>query len=148
MTTNEMITTSRGNSAVLKINGPKEISYTILSFTLPTLTTSAVYTPYRNNIIKNPGDSIEISQVTIEFQLMENMNNYFHFIDWIKDNMENRDNKKNIDILIYDNNSDVIKTISLIDTFPISVTGLSYSNIDVTDLSFTVDFETDDIKYD
>ena len=130
------------DSASMSID--KGVDFASLSFQLPNVDNVAVSIAHPSRNVKEPGNTIEVSPMGITFSLAEDLSNYEYFVNWLFATATDSSQKKNIEIIIFDAANKPIKTISIKDTFPIAISGLSYANTDTNDVVFSVDFDVYD----
>ena len=70
----------------------KELSKTVLTGQIPSFTHNHTLVMYAGEYVKMPGDNLEIGELTINFKLQENYENYIILYDWMQNNFLNANN--------------------------------------------------------
>ncbi len=123
----------------------KGVDFASLSIQLPSMDAAAVILPHAGRNVKVPGNVLEVTTLGVTFALSADLSNYIYFVDWIKNTLVDASDVKNLEILLYDADENVVRTVTVTDSFPISVSGLSYGNTDTNDVVFSIEFETNNV---
>lgn len=123
---------SLGNNdnAILEIEGYSEISFNIVSFNLPGISTGLVEVPNPFMQYQTNGDKLLYEELTVQSLLAENMSNWLAIRDWIREGsngvtFSNADiTRKTGNIIVTNNNSKPILSISLKNMFPYNLSGI------------------------
>jgi len=121
------------------------VDFASLSIQLPSMDAAAVILPHAGRSVKVPGNTLEVTTLGVTFALSADLSNYIYFVNWIKNTLNDASDVKNLEILLYDADENVVRTVTVTDSFPISVSGLSYGNTDTNDVVFSIEFETNNV---
>jgi len=116
----------------LKIDSSKypNLEYFCTSASLPGITMTEAPVPYRGSNIGFVGDRIAFDDLTVRFNVTENMENYLETFNWIHDivNGERQDDEMQSDATLVILNSHLNKTkeVHYKGIFPTSLSGLEF----------------------
>lgn len=122
-----------------------ELDYFCQNVTMPGLSLGEVDTPWQNFGGYTPGNRLNYEPLTMNFLLMESMDNYFYLVDWMKrvaDKGAIKDQVQDASLVIMNNNRLGNKVIKYIGMFPTNISDLSLeSNVqDALPLTFNATF--------
>lgn len=119
------------------------IEYFCTGVTLPSVTLSEAPLPYRGVNHSMAGDRLEFSDLTITFNVTEDMENYVETFNWMHNCINsNEDFAEDAELLILNSHNNVSKRIKFKGVFPTSVDSLDFNtqNPTVEYLQATVTF--------
>lgn len=123
------------NFRVIVSRMPETLFY-IQSITLPGITINPVTTRYTGyNVIPFPGETMEINDISINFIVNENLNNYMEMHRWIRSAIEQSEPNlhdhffSNIILFTLTNNKNANIVMTFKNAFPFSLTDI---NLDIT----------------
>lgn len=124
----------------------KNLEFHIFNGSIPSISMPGAAAPYKNNYGFVPGDTIDYGDISWEYIVDEEMNNYFAAIEWLRDTKQYGPEKSH-DILlyIYTNHNNLNRIIRFVSAFPINVGEISLQT-NVSSIQYITN--SIDIKYD
>jgi len=116
----------------LKIDSSKypNLEYFCTSTSLPGISMSEAATPYKGANIGFVGDRIQFDDLTVRFNVTENMENYIETFDWIHAIVNGEKHistlQSNATLVILNSHNNKTKEVRYKDIFPTSLTGLEF----------------------
>jgi len=113
-----------------KIDSTKyaNVEYFCTAVTLPDLSLSETPTPYRGSNLAMTGDRINFGDLTIRFNITEDMENYIEMFNWMHDIIQKGEaHKSDATLSILSSHNNVTKEINFRDCFPTSLSAVEFS---------------------
>jgi hypothetical protein len=107
-----------------EIAGADHFNFFIQQVSIPSISIPEVPTPYSNNFVYMPGDTVEYDPITFVFIVNEDYANYIYILDWMKDQQKReapKDRFKDITIHVLNNNKLANLRFVLYNSFPTSL---------------------------
>lgn len=132
----------------------KNLDKSIVSVSLPSVTTgiSIMQTPIKD--IYYPGDSLEFSDLNISFQLDEDYANWKIIMDWIYENKNFNSVIQNklfsdVSIQLGDAKKNIIYSVQLTDVFPFDISDITFDTriSDVEPIIFNATFKINGMEH-
>jgi hypothetical protein len=128
----------------------KDVEFSCTNVSLPSITVESAPQSNRWADIKVPGDKLVYSDLTLSFNVDEQLKNYREIVAWMENisnvSYENaNDLLSDSTIIIYNSSNSLIGTYTFVDSFPTSISGIdfgidddgvSYAKVDV-ELAYT-----------
>lgn len=128
LTTNQNFLSPVGFKFIIDNTLYPNLEYFCTGVTLPSLTLSEAPTPYRGVNFGVTGDRLTFDDLTIRFNVTENMENYIETFEWIQNIVNGGEDYKSDAILsVLSSHNNVTKQIKFIDIFPISLSAVEFS---------------------
>lgn len=123
---------SKQDNAVLEIQDLKEVSFFVITFSIPGMSTGL--TPIANPFLEfnAPGSKLTYEAFDITMMLAENMQNWISLRNWILEGntgvtFSTRDiTKRNGNIIVTSNNGNPIFNITIKNMFPVSISEVDF----------------------
>ena len=96
---------------------------------LPGISLSAIEQPYKGVNLGLTGDRMTFDQLTITFNVTENLENYMEIYDWMHNVIQKKgeDYKYDARLMILSSHNNVAKTIKFQDIFPTNLSSISFN---------------------
>ena len=119
------------------------IEYFCTGVTLPSIELSEVALPYRGVNHGVSGDRLNFSELSITFNVTEDMDNYIETFNWMHDSIKQGDTTQDAELLILNSHNNVSKKIKFNGIFPTSLDSLEFNsqNESLEYLQATVSFK-------
>lgn len=111
--------------------------------TLPGVTLAESPVPFKASVVALPGDRLDYSDLTITFNVTEDLDNYNEIYTWMENLTKNKEDlSEQATLSILNSHNNVTKNIVFKDVFPVSLDGLEFNsqNTEVTYLAATATF--------
>jgi hypothetical protein len=129
----------------LVINRTKfaNIEYFCTGVTLPSIDVGVSPTPYRGLAAAVSGDRLTFSDLSITFNVTEDMENYIETFNWMHDSIGKENVEADAELLIFNSHNNVSKRIKFNGIFPTSLDSLDFNtqNESLEYLQATVSFK-------
>jgi len=136
---------------ILVIDTPdfESVSYHCQTAPIPGVKISSQEVPWRQFNSNLTGSNIEFDPLDVRFIVDENMDNYVKIYEWMLTAVQTDSQpamKKDMSLLIYNNNNNMNKRIQFIGGFPMSLSSVEFNttNSDTqflfADVSFSIDY--------
>ena len=126
------------------------LEYFCSAVNLPGISLNAVETPYRGVNLSFTGDRLTFEDLTIQFNIIENMENYKETFDWMHNTISTNEIFTSDAILsILSSHNNVTKEIKFNGCFPISLSGADFTSqaSDVEYLQASVTFKYTNFEF-
>ena len=113
-----------------KIDSTKfsNVEYFCTSVSLPDLSLSEVAMPYKTSNMGMTGDRINFGDLTIRFNITEDMENYIEMYNWMHDIIQKGEShKSDATLSILSSHNNVTKEVTFKDCFPTSLSAIEFS---------------------
>jgi len=120
------------------------LEYFCTSANLPGITLSESPVPYRGAAVGLSGDRVTFEDLTVTFNVTENMENYIETFDWMHSLLEGTsEDVSDATLLILTSHNNVSKEIKFADVFPTGLSSLEFNvnNSDIEYLTAQVTFK-------
>ena len=120
------------------------LEYFCNSVTLPSISLAGVDTPYKGVNLGFTGDRLEFDDLTITFNITENMENYKETFDWMHNSITTNESfTSDATLSVLSSHNNVTQEIIFKDCFPTSLSGADFTSIanDVEYLQASVTFK-------
>jgi len=96
---------------------------------LPGISLSAIEQPYKGVNLGLTGDRMTFDQLTISFNVTENLENYIEIYNWMHDIIQKKDDKQKYDarLMILSSHNNVSKVIKFQELFPTSLSSIEFN---------------------
>ncbi len=114
----------------LEIGDVPELNYFIQTTELPNINLQEVPTPYSNNAVYVPGDTIDWDPLNITFLVDEDYTNFKFLHNWIQETKRNRLGAvlRDLTLLIMNNNKNVTTRVAFRYAFPTMLGNVSFDS--------------------
>lgn len=126
------------------------LEYFCNTVSLPSISVPAVDSPYKGVNLGISGDRLEFDDLTITFNITENMENYKETFDWMHNSISSQQNyTSDATLAVLSSHNNVTKELIFKDCFPISLSGADFTSIasDVEYLQATVTFKYTNFEF-
>ena len=125
------------------------VEYFCVGASLPALSLPEVQTPFRNQIGRLPGDTLDYSPFSVTFVVDEEMRNYLEMYNWLESNSDRGYHPKDITLSILSNQNTTNKQVQYINAFPTGLNELEFNTQTTTIeyLTCNVEFAYDRFKF-
>lgn len=125
------------------------VEYFCVGASLPALSLPEVKTPFRNQIGRLPGDTLNYSPFSVTFVVDEEMHNYLEMYNWLESNSNRGYYPKDITLSILSNQNTTNKQVQYINAFPTGLNELEFNTQTTTIeyLTCNVEFAYDRFKF-
>ena len=104
------------------------VEYFCTSVTLPDLSLSDVPTPYKTSNMGMTGDRISFGDLSIRFNITEDMENYIEMFNWMHNIIQKGESfKSDATLSILSSHNNVTKEVTFRDCFPTSLAAVEFS---------------------
>jgi len=107
------------------------LEYFCTAVNLPGVTTGDTAVPYRGVNLAMSGDRMGFEDLSIRFNITENMENYIETFNWMHNLIQKKDADKNYKndatLLIYSSHNNVNQEIKFYDVFPIQLSSVEFN---------------------
>jgi len=113
-----------------KIDSTKysNVEYFCTSVSLPDLSLSEVAMPYKTSNMGMTGDRINFGDLTIRFNITEDMENYIEMYNWMHDIIQKGEShKSDATLSILSSHNNVTKEVTFKDCFPTALSAIEFS---------------------
>ena len=143
LTTNKNFLSPVGFQLVINRTKFANIEYFCTGVTLPSIDVSEAPAPYRGSNHGVAGDRINFSELSITFNVTEDMENYIETFNWMHDSITDSDVTEDAQLLILNSHNNVSKRIKFNGIFPTSLDSLDFNtqNESLEYLQATVSFK-------
>jgi len=143
LTTNKNFLSPVGFQLVINRTKFANIEYFCTGVTLPSIDLAESPTPYRNLSTAVAGDRINFSELSITFNVTEDMENYVETFNWMHDSLGSENVEADAQLLILNSHNNVAKRIKFNGIFPTSLDSLDFNtqNDSIEYLQATVSFK-------
>ena len=143
LTTNKNFLSPVGFQLVINRTKFANIEYFCTGVTLPSSDVSEAPAPYRGSNHGVAGDRINFSELSITFNVTEDMENYIETFNWMHDSITDSDVTEDAQLLILNSHNNVSKRIKFNGIFPTSLDSLDFNtqNESLEYLQATVSFK-------
>lgn len=144
LTTNKNFLSPTGFQFVIDRTKYPNLEYFCTSVTLPPIDLSEAPTPYRGVNFAQTGDRMNFGDLTLTFNVTENMENYIETFNWMHDIVGKGEAFKSDAILmILSSHNNKTKEVSFKDCFPVSLDALEFNtqNADIEYLQASATFK-------
>jgi hypothetical protein len=143
LTNNKNFLSPVGFQLVINRNKFANIEYFCTGVTLPSIDIAETSIPYRNLNSAVAGDRINFSELSITFNVTEDMENYIETFNWMHDSLGKDNVEENAMLLILNSHNNVSKRIKFNGIFPTSLDSLDFNtqNESLEYLQATVSFK-------
>lgn len=119
------------------------IEYFCTGVNLPSLTLGSIELPYRGVALSEAGNRLEFGDLSLTFNVTENLENYIETYDWMHNFVNAKgDYKEDATLLILNSHNNVSKEVRFFGIFPTSLDALEFdTTAGVEYLKATVTFE-------
>lgn len=119
------------------------VEYFCTAVNLPGINLGNVDLGYRGGTFTETGDRLEFSELSITFNVTEDMDNYLEITNWMHRIVNQKgDFKSDATLLIMNSHNNIAKEVKFNSIFPISISELSFDTAgDVEYLKATVSFQ-------
>ena len=150
VTTNKNFLTPIGFKFNIDNNKYPNLDYFCQSVSLPSVSLTAVETPYKGVNLGFTGDRLTFYDLTITFNITEDMENYKETFDWLHNCITTNELFTSDAILsVLSSHNNVNKEIRFSDCFPTSLSGVDFTSqaSDVEYLQATVTFKYTNFEF-
>jgi hypothetical protein len=125
------------------------VEYFCVAASLPALSLPEISSPFRNQLGKLSGDTIDYSSFSVTFIVDEEMRNYLEIFDWIEKNANVGIQTKDVTLSILSNQNTTNKQVQFLNAFPTSLNELEFNTqtTAVEYLTCNVEFAYDRFKF-
>ena len=143
LTTNKNFLTPVGFQFTINRQKFPNIEYFCTAVTLPTLKLTSVEIPYKGVALSEPGNRLEFSELSLSFNVTENLENYIETFDWMHEITNTQgDYKEDASLLILNSHNNVAKEVVFNGIFPTALDALEFdTKSGIEYFSATVTFE-------
>jgi hypothetical protein len=143
LTNNKNFLSPVGFQLIINRNKFANIEYFCTGVTLPSIDISETPIPYRNLGTAISGDRINFSELSITFNVTEDMENYIETFNWMHDSLGTDNVEEDAVLLILNSHNNVSKRIKFNGIFPTSLDSLDFNtqNESLEYLQATVSFK-------
>lgn len=104
------------------------VEYFCTAVSLPDMTIPESPEPYRGANVAFAGDRLDFGDLTITFNVTENMENYLEMYNWMHRVVnEKEDQSEDAELLVLNSHSNVVKKIHFSNVFPIALSELAFN---------------------
>ena len=104
------------------------VEYFCTAVSLPDMTIPESPEPHRGANVAFAGDRLDFGDLTITFNVTENMENYLEMYDWMHRVVnEKEDQSEDAELLVLNSHSNVVKKIHFSNVFPIALSELAFN---------------------
>lgn len=126
------------NRATLQISGLEDVNFNITGFNLPDVTVDAVEVPTRFNPGKEANNRVTFSDLTVEFLVDEDLQNWISVFDWMTElGMPKEHNYRGFKqrfsdatLIIYSSHNNPIVKFKFVEVFPNNLSGINFTEKD------------------
>ena len=131
------------------------IEYFCTAVSLPSISLASVEVPYKGVALTEPGNRLEFGELTLAFNVTENLENYIETFNWMHDiasakgeDVENL--KEDATLLVFTSHNNVNKTIRFKDIFPTAIGSLEFTSTaqEVNYLSTDINFSYTNFEFE
>tara|TARA_Y100001937_G_scaffold123652_1_gene186863 strand:+ start:494 stop:955 length:462 start_codon:yes stop_codon:yes gene_type:complete len=143
LTTNKNFLTPVGFQFTINRQKFPNIEYFCTAVNLPTLNLTSVEIPYKGVALSEPGNRLEFSELSLSFNVTENLENYIETFDWMHEITNTQgDYKEDASLLILNSHNNVAKEVVFNGIFPTALDALEFdTKSGIEYFSATVTFE-------
>lgn len=143
LTSNKNFLSPIGFQLVINRTKYANIDYFCTGVTLPSIDVSETPAPYRGVNHAVSGDRLNFSELSITFNVTEDMENYIETFNWMHDSIKENGIEEDAELLIYNSHNNVSKRIKFSGIFPTSLDSLDFNtqNDSLEYLQATVSFK-------
>jgi len=128
ITTNKNFLSPVGFQLKMDSNLYPNLEYFCSAVTLPSVGITEATLPYRGLNMSFTGDRFTFDDLTIRFNITEDMENYLETFNWMQSIINSGENfKSDATLLILTSHNNVSKEIKFTDCFPISLSAVEFS---------------------
>ena len=132
----------------------KELDRSVIGVAIPSITTGVIIQQTPLKEIYLPGDSLEFSDISVNFQLDEDYTNWKTMMDWIFSNKNFYQNKQELifsdmSIQLGNKKKNMIYSIQLFDMFPFDMSSIEFvtKTDDIEPIEFQCQFKVNNLKF-
>ena len=112
------------------------LNYFCTGVQLPGISASEAASPYRGVNFAQPSDRLTYEDLSLTFNVTENMENYIESVQWLEECVGSNDDQRSDAMLhILSSHNNVTKEIQFIDCFPTALSGLEF-NSQLSDIEY------------
>jgi len=127
-TTNKNFLSPTGFQFKIDSTQYSNVEYFCTAVTLPDLSLGESTSPYKGSNLAFTGDRIAFGDLSIRFNVTENMENYVEMFNWMHNIIEQGESfKSDATLAILSSHNNVTKEITFRDCFPISLSAVEFS---------------------
>ena len=143
LTSNKNFLSPIGFQLVINRTKYANIDYFCTGVTLPSIDVAETPAPYRGVNHAVAGDRLNFSELSITFNVTEDMENYIETFNWMHDSIKESAIEEDAELLIYNSHNNVSKRIKFSGIFPTSLDSLDFNtqNDSLEYLQATVSFK-------
>lgn len=143
LTSNKNFLSPIGFQLVINRTKYANIDYFCTGVTLPSVDLAETPAPYRGVNHAVAGDRLNFSELSITFNVTEDMENYIETFNWMHDSIKENGIEEDAELLIYNSHNNVSKRIKFSGIFPTSLDSLDFNtqNDSLEYLQATVSFK-------
>lgn len=143
LTSNKNFLSPIGFQLVINRTKYANIDYFCTGVTLPSVDLAETPAPYRGVNHAVAGDRLNFSELSITFNVTEDMENYIETFNWMHDSIKESAVEEDAELLIYNSHNNVSKRIKFSGIFPTSLDSLDFNtqNDSLEYLQATVSFK-------
>tara|TARA_Y100000114_G_scaffold78199_1_gene71950 strand:+ start:4230 stop:4691 length:462 start_codon:yes stop_codon:yes gene_type:complete len=119
------------------------IEYFCTAVSLPSISLASVEVPYKGVALTEPGNRLEFGELTLAFNVTENLENYIETFNWMHDFVNTKgDYKEDATLLILNSHNNLSKEVRFNGIFPTNLDALEFdTKSGVEYFNATVTFE-------
>tara|TARA_B100001057_G_scaffold494097_1_gene589957 strand:- start:888 stop:1349 length:462 start_codon:yes stop_codon:yes gene_type:complete len=143
LTTNKNFLSPVGFQFTINRQKFPNIEYFCTAASLPSLSLGSVELPYRGVTLTDAGNRLDFGELTLAFNVTEDLENYIETFNWMHDFVNNTgDFKEDATLLILNSHNNLSKEVRFNGIFPTALDALEFdTKSGVEYLSATVTFE-------
>ncbi len=143
LTSNKNFLSPVGFQLVINRKKFANIEYFCTGITLPSIDVGEAPAPYKNISMAVSGDRINFSDLSITFNVTEDMENYIETFNWMHDSLGADNVEEDAELLIFNSHNNVSKRIKFNNIFPTALDSLDFNtqNDSIEYLQATVTFK-------
>ena len=104
------------------------LEYFCSGVTLPNISLSEAALPYGSINNAEPGDRLNFGDLTIKFNVTENMDNYIETYDWIRSLVvDDKSHRADATLMVLSSHNNVTKEIKFDQIFPVDLSEITFS---------------------
>jgi len=136
LTSNKNFLSPTGFQFVIDRTKYPNLEYFCTSVTLPSIDLSEAPTPYRGINFAMTGDRMNFGDLTLNFNITENMENYIETFNWMNDIINKGEEfKSDATLIILSSHLNKTKEIKFVDCFPVALDPLEF-NTQVSEIEY------------
>lgn len=131
-TTNKNFLSPVGFQFVINRQKYSNIEYFCTGVSLPSVSLQATPVPYKGVNFTVTGDRLEFADLSITFNVTEDMENYIETFNWLHECIEQEDVTEDAELLVLNSHNNVTKRIKFNGVFPTAIDGLEFNTQNTT----------------